>query len=186
MPTGDLYYLHYISNYVAISELTECSVMTWTIVSIIFTAHTSLHSRSWEISWWRHQMETFSALLVLCVGNSPVTGEFPSQRPVTRSFDVFFDPRLNKRLIKQSWGWWFETASRPLWRHGNGSVFCADNVWWSVYLNCRATSNNFAYIYIYCYTYKIIQNNSIHMASIITVGEQWLVAIWISYFWWII
>ena len=41
-------------------------------------------------SWWRHQMETFSALLALCAGNSPVTGEFPSQRPVTRSFDVFF------------------------------------------------------------------------------------------------
>ena len=43
---------------------------------------------------WRHQMETFSALLALCVGNSPVTGEFPSQRPVTQSFDVFFDLRL--------------------------------------------------------------------------------------------
>ena len=42
------------------------------------------------ISWWRHQMETFSALLVLCEGNSPVTGEFHSQRPVTRSFDVSF------------------------------------------------------------------------------------------------
>ena len=42
-------------------------------------------------SWWRHQMETFSALLVLCAENSPVTGEFPTQRPVTRSFDVFFD-----------------------------------------------------------------------------------------------
>ena len=39
-------------------------------------------------SWWRHQMETFSALLALCAGNSPVTGEFPSQRPVTRSFDA--------------------------------------------------------------------------------------------------
>ena len=43
------------------------------------------------ISWWRHQMETFSALLALCAGNSPVTGEFPKQRSVTRSFDVFFD-----------------------------------------------------------------------------------------------
>ena len=41
-------------------------------------------------------METFSALLALCAGNSPVTGEFPSQRPVTRSFDVFFDLRLKK------------------------------------------------------------------------------------------
>ena len=47
-------------------------------------------------------METFYALLAFCVGNSPVTDEFPSQRPVTRSFDVFFDLRLNKRLSKQS------------------------------------------------------------------------------------
>ena len=52
--------------------------------------------------WWRHQMETFSALLAFCAGNSPVTGEFPSQRPATRGFDVFFDLRLNKRLSKQS------------------------------------------------------------------------------------
>ena len=65
-------------------------------------------------------METFSALLVICAGNSPVTGEFPTQRPVTRSFDVFFDLRLNKWLSKQSGGWWFETPSRSLWRHYNG------------------------------------------------------------------
>ena len=57
-----------------------------------------------HIIWWRHEMETFSALMVLCAGNSPVTGEFHAQRPVTRSFDVFFDLRLNKRLSKQSWG----------------------------------------------------------------------------------
>ena len=47
------------------------------------------------------------------------TGEFPSQRPVTRSFYVFFDLYLNKQLSKQSWGWWFETPSRPLWRNSN-------------------------------------------------------------------
>ena len=47
-------------------------------------------------------METFSALLALCGGNSPVTGEFPAQRPVARSFDVVFYLRLNKRLSKQS------------------------------------------------------------------------------------
>ena len=47
-------------------------------------------------------METFSALLVICAGNSPVTGEFPAQRPVARNFDVFFDLRLNKRLSKES------------------------------------------------------------------------------------
>ena len=64
-------------------------------------------------------METFSALLAICAGNSPGTGEFPVQRPVTRSFDVFFDLRLNKRLSKQSWGGLFETLPRPLWRHSN-------------------------------------------------------------------
>ena len=72
-----------------------------------------------EYPWWRHQMEAFSALLAICAGNSPVPGEFPTQRPVTRSFDVFFDLRLNKRLSKQSWSWWLETLSRPLWRHRN-------------------------------------------------------------------
>ena len=72
------------------------------------------------ITWWRHQMETFSALLAICAGNSPVTGEFPAQRPVTRSFDVFFNLRLNKRLSKRSWGWWFETPLCSLWRHCNG------------------------------------------------------------------
>ena len=59
------------------------------------------------------------ALLAICAGNSPVTGEFPTQRPVTRSFDVSFDAHLNKPLSKQSWSWWFETPSRPLWRHSN-------------------------------------------------------------------
>ena len=46
-------------------------------------------------------------------------GEFPAQRPVTRSFYVFFDLRLNERLSKQWRGWWFETLSHPLWRHRN-------------------------------------------------------------------
>ena len=70
-------------------------------------------------SWWRHQMETFSALLAIYAGNSLVPGEFPSQRTVTRSFDVFFDLHLNKELSKQSWGWWFETVSGSLWRQCN-------------------------------------------------------------------
>ena len=47
--------------------------------------------------------------------------EFPTQRPVTRNFDAFFDLRLNEWLSKQSWGWWFEMPSCPLWRHSNGS-----------------------------------------------------------------
>ena len=81
--------------------------------------------------WWRHQMETFSASLAICAGNSPVAGEFPAQRPVTRGFGVFFDLRLNKRLSKQSWRWWFDTPSCPLWRHCH-AVPIDDNYWYSI------------------------------------------------------
>ena len=70
-------------------------------------------------AWWRHQMEPFSALLAICAGSSPVPGEFPAQRPVTRSFDVSFDLHLNTGLSKQSRGWWFETPSSSLWRYRN-------------------------------------------------------------------
>ena len=62
-------------------------------------------------SWWRHQMETFSALLTLCEGKPPVTDEFPSRRPVTQNFDVFFVLRLKKRLSKQSRHRWVPTPS---------------------------------------------------------------------------
>ena len=71
-------------------------------------------------AWWRKQMETSSALLALCVGNSPVTNEYPSQRQVTRSVGVFFHLRLNKRLSKQSKRRLLELPSHPLWRHRNG------------------------------------------------------------------
>ena len=57
--------------------------------------------------------------------------EFHTQRPVTRSFDVFFDLRLNKRLSKQSWGWWFETLLLPLWRHRNGVGLCRVAMTWT-------------------------------------------------------
>ena len=72
--------------------------------------------------WWRHQMETLSVLLAFCAGNSPVTGEFPAQRPATRSFDVFFDLHLNKWLSNQSWGWWSEMSLYPLWCHCNAKI----------------------------------------------------------------
>ena len=52
--------------------------------------------------WWRHQMDTFSELLAICAGNSPVIGEFPTQRPMAWNFDIFFDLRPDKRLSKQS------------------------------------------------------------------------------------
>ena len=53
------------------------------------------------------------------------TGGFPSQRPVTGSFGVFFDLRLNKRLSKRSRRRWFEMSSRSLWCHCNAQKLYA-------------------------------------------------------------
>ena len=85
-------------------------------------------------TWWRHQMETFSALLAFCVGNSPVIGEFPAQRPVTRIFDVFFCLCLNQHLSKQRRRRWLETPMRLIWRHCNDLTPWSSRllfVWWS-------------------------------------------------------
>ena len=79
-------------------------------------------------------METFSALLAISTGNSTVTGEFPSQRLVTRCFDL----RLNKRLSKQLCGWRFETPSRSLWRHRNDLYHLA-------YILCRSSPVNISW-----------------------------------------
>ena len=100
-----------------------------------------------QLSWWlgiiydRTSPRPFLSALPYHMMTSPngnifrvtghLYGEFtgprwiPTQRPVTRSFDVFFDLRLNKRLSKQWWGWWFETLPCPLWRHRNGKVYSA-------------------------------------------------------------
>ena len=96
--------------------------VAYTIFSRYSLALQAKHTTWIHYSWRRHQMEAFSALLALCEGNSPVAGEFPSQRPVTRSFDVFFDLCLNKRLNEQSWGWWFQTPSCSLRRHCNEQI----------------------------------------------------------------
>ena len=99
-------------------DFIQINYATWNIIPTVraFSQSNGL------IAWWRHQMETFSALLALCAGKSPVSGEFPAQRPVTRSFDVFFDLRQIERLSKHSRGWWFETPSIPLCRHCNDFV----------------------------------------------------------------
>ena len=87
---------------------------TYQLQTVVWQLLSSRH-----FTWWHHQMETFSTLLALCPGNSPVTGEFPSQRPVTQSFDVFLDLRLNKWLSKQSTHRQFDMPSRSLWLHCN-------------------------------------------------------------------
>ena len=77
---------------------------------------------------WRHPKETFSTILVLWEGNPPLIGGLPSQRPVTGSFDVFFDLRLNKWLNKQLKRRWFETPSRSWWRHYDDSSIIQFNL----------------------------------------------------------
>ena len=57
-------------------DVSENLTCWWTVCHMIRLQYSS-------ITWWRHQMETFSALLAICAGNSPVTGEFPAQRPAT-------------------------------------------------------------------------------------------------------
>ena len=80
-------------------------------------AHIATINLYMKDSQWRHQMEKVSASLALCAENSSLTGEFLPQRPVARSFDVFFDQFLSKWLSKQPRRRWFETSSSSLWCH---------------------------------------------------------------------
>ena len=92
-----------------------------------------------------------------------VTGEFFTQRPVTRSFDVFFDLRLNERLSKQSWGWWFETPSLPLWRHINvraRPIFMQDWIMISLIV-CEMGSRAFAAVQYDCF--KSLRPSDVYM-----------------------
>ena len=73
----------------------------------------------------------------------PVTGGFPSQRPVMWNFDVFFDLHLNKWLSKHSRHWWFEMPSHSLWCH------CKAGTAMTKFGSC-------IYIYIYCFCLTII------------------------------
>ena len=93
--------------------------------------HTTSDKQSYlpHKTWWRHHIETFSVLLAICAANLPVPDEFSIQRPVTQSFDVFFDLCLNKRLSKQSGGWWFEMPSCPLWRDCNEGCISYFALW---------------------------------------------------------
>ena len=70
----------------------------------------------------------------------------PHTRPVTRSFGVFFDLRLNKRLSEQSWGWWFDTPSRPLWRHRNDVPIIFTTLGWHMPLNSFLVEGRLVYL----------------------------------------
>ena len=93
------------------SYLIQCcsrSMMSYSHNMLCVMIYCSILSTHDDVIKWK----LFRITGLLCM-------EFPAQRPVTRSFDVFFDLRLNKWLSKQSWGWWFETLSCPLWCHSN-------------------------------------------------------------------
>ena len=137
-------------------------------------------------------MESFSALLAIGAGNSSVTGEFPSQRPVTRSIDVFFDLRVNRRLSKQQWGWWFETPSRPLWHHSNVVVImhrdpsphwlhCVRDLSITMEASQRFRSN-FKYDYIFIYIYPIIKQLCPILYSTAVLECAIVLCNWISFF----
>ena len=91
---------------------------SWSFLpSILHISHFFLSSKYifQDHAWWRHQMETF-------------LGAFPSNMQGTRSFDIFFDLRLNKRCCKQSKRWRFDTQLHSLWRNSNdNTIFCKSN-----------------------------------------------------------
>ena len=68
-------------------------------------------------SWRRHQIETFSTLLTLCAGNSPVTLNSPHKGQRGGALEFSLICALNKRLSRQSWGCSFETPPCSSWRH---------------------------------------------------------------------
>ena len=111
-------------------SLRETHFYIWKDVCYIPINH---YLKPWWLHWYAYMSPGFSEMRYMMTSSNGnifrVTGHFsgeftgprwiPAQRPVTQSVDVFFDLRLNKRLSKQSWGWWFETLPRPLWRHSN-------------------------------------------------------------------
>ena len=98
---------------------------------IALSANRSNRSAAEQITRWRHQMETFSALLALC-------GDFTDHRwiPFAKASDaelwcLFSDLRPNKRLSKQSRFRWFEMPSRSLWRYCNEIDRIVSRIDWS-------------------------------------------------------
>ena len=133
----------------------------------------------YSFTWWQKEdsfhMKTSSTGNIFRV-TGPLCWEFPAQRSETRSFDIFFDLRLNKQLNKQSWGWWFETLSRSLWRHckasspGQSSFVSICSFW---------LGNVFSILYTIDTPYisRNRRNGTIHLRVQIKFGEY----IWIHY-----
>ena len=119
----------------------------------------------------------------------PLCGEFtghrwiPAQRPVTRSFDVFFDLRLNKGLNKQSWGWWFETPLGSLSRHCNDYrllpfTLIFTLIWKFVFVKIRSLEIQLYVNMEYNLLWEMITNGTspVH-SSLFHLG--WLLKVWL-------
>ena len=103
-------------------------------ITTTFVILDTLYTVGYLFKVWDRKVRICAVSLMMTSSNGnifrvtgPLCGEFTgprwiphTKRPVTRSFDVYFDLHPNKRLGKQSWGWWFETLSWSLWRHRNG------------------------------------------------------------------
>ena len=120
-------------------ELNYYRIQCWLIVSCLDILFKEMHLKVLTILLWTprfHGDVIKWKQFPRCIyeRNSLVTGEIPSQRPVMRSFDVFFDLCLNNQSRRR----WFETPSLPLWRHCNayydrrGHMKARDGEWWRI------------------------------------------------------
>ena len=132
-----------------------------------------------DVIKWKH-------LLAICAGNSPETGEFPYKRPETRSFDIFFFLRTNKRRSKQSWDWWFETPSRQcntqvinIWLRNHRWVsYCVrfeEEFCINVYVTVdRIYSINTNKVLLFIILLCLYRNFIMHLWDIFPYLQQWL------------
>ena len=128
---------HCVWKIIYIAHFTHTMILllgtTWHVVCIIFLYVCGATHSDGEVDWRVSAIANESRDPPSWNGNifrvtGPLCGEFTglrwipltNWRPVTRSFDILFDPRLNKRLSKQSWAWWFETPWCSLWHNCNG------------------------------------------------------------------
>ena len=127
-----VFFLHYVWVHVfsRTDGVNPIYIVIWFFIFKNSLTRMSLVGHVWVIISHSFMMTSSNGNIFRVTGH--LCGEFtgpqwiPTQRPVTRSFDVFFDLRLIKWLSKQPWGCWFETLSCPLWRHHNVYNFRVD------------------------------------------------------------
>ena len=107
---------NFLLNITFTFEWSHCSPVMTAAVNVVHWIWKTLLQIHDGVIKWKHFPR--NCPLVRGIHWSPVNSPHKGQW----LFDVFFDLRLNKRLSKQSWGWWFETISRPLWRHCNAKI----------------------------------------------------------------